>query len=264
MPAAPGQALQGMVDNALSATNARFVSLKKEHSQLLSRYYNLKIKCIKLQADQELSNLPPQHSSLDNHQTSPTSQGYNDMHSSLALSDSEGSQYHSPRGGNHLYHSEGSTSPHSGSYPESAKSNYSGGQNTYFSHNDRTQGAPNSATHPMSPGYISPGPTTATGAGQFSMGFSSPEPHQHPSYQQQHQQNHPGQQQQNQPNQQQQPAQEHPNPSPLKRRPSIVGSTFSSTDSQSMKTVTSTTSSEKRRQERIKANSEVRVRGRGS
>jgi len=30
-----------------------------------------------------------------------------------------------------------------------------------------------------------------------------------------------------------------------------------------MKTVTSTTSSEKRRQEKIKANSEIRVRGRG-
>jgi len=263
MPAAPGQALQGMIDNALSATNARFASLKKEHNQLLNRYYNLKIKCIKLQADQELSNLPPQHSSLDNHQTSPTSQGYNDMHSSLALSDSEGSQYHSPRGGNHLYHSEGSTSPHSGSYPESAKSNYSGGQNMYFSHNDRAQGAPNSAMHTVSPGYTSPGPTTATGGGQFSMGFSSPEPHQHPPYQQ-HQQNHLGQQQQNQPNQQQQPAQEHLNPPPIRRRPSIVGSTFSSTDSQSMKTVTSTTSSEKRRQEKIKASSEVRVRGRGS
>lgn len=133
----------------------------------------------------------------------------------------------------------------------------------YFSHNDRTQSAPNSAMHTVSPGYISPGPATATGGGQFSMGFSSPEPHQHPSYQQQHQQNHPGQQQQNQPNQQQQPAQEHPNPLPLRRRPSIVGSTFSSTDSQSMKTVTSTTSSEKRRQEKIKVNSEVRVRGRG-
>ncbi|KAG0634257.1 Hamartin protein-domain-containing protein [Tuber brumale] len=257
LPAAPGQGFQEMIDNALSATNARFSSLRNEHNQLLSRYYNLKIKCIKLQADQELSNLPPHHSSLEHHQTSPMSQGFNDLHSSLALSDSEGSRCHSPRGGNHLYHSEGSTSPHSGSYPESAKSNYSGGQNMYFLPNDRTQNiqtAPNSAMNTMSPGYISPGPATAMGGGQFSMGFGSPEPHQHPSYQQQHQRNYPGQQ----------PAQEHPNPPPLKRRPSIVGSTVSGADNQSMKTVTSTTSSEKRRQEKIKANSEVRVRGRGS
>jgi len=126
----------------------------------------------------------------------------------------------------------------------------------YFSPNDRaqnTQAAPNNAMHPMSPGYTSPGPATAMGGGQFSMGFGSPEPHQHPSYQQQHQRNHPGQQ----------PVQEHSNPPTLKRRPSIVGSTVSGADNQSMKTVTSTTSSEKRRQEKIKASSEVRVRGRG-
>ncbi|RPB04259.1 hypothetical protein L873DRAFT_1786498 [Choiromyces venosus 120613-1] len=270
MPTAPGQAFQGMIDNALSVANARLASLKKAHNQLLSRYYDLEIKYIELQADQEISNLPPRHSSLGSHQTSPMSQGYNDMHSSLVLSDSEGSQYHNPRGGNHHYHSEDSTSPHSGSYPESAKSNYSGGQNTYFSPSDRTQStqsAPNTAMHStgMSPGYIPPGPATTTGNGQFSMGFSSPDPHQHPSYQQ-HQQGHPGQQQQQktQLNQQQQPIQEHPNPPPLRHKSSIVGSTFSSTDSQSMKTVTSTTSSEKRRQEKIKANSEVRVRGRGS
>ena len=94
MPSAPGQAFQGMIDNVLSVAITRLASLKKGHNQLLSRYYDLEIKYIELQAGQEISALPARHgSSMDSHQASPQRSQYNDMHSPHTLSDSEGSQY---------------------------------------------------------------------------------------------------------------------------------------------------------------------------
>lgn len=231
MPSAPGQAFQGMIDNALSVANSRLASLKKAHNQLLSRYYDLEIKYIELQADQELSTLPVRHGSMDSHQSSPHQSQYNDMHSSHTLSDSEGSQYRAASRGGHnhshnRYHSEESLSQH----PNNHAGDYSG-QNMYFSPAERLQG-----NVFMSSGYTTSPPQSSSGSKYSGMGFLSPEP--------------------------QDPHRLGPGGT-LRHKPSIVGSTFSSSDSQSMRTVTSTTSSEKKRQEKIKASSEIRIRGRG-
>lgn len=240
-----GPAFQGMIDSALSVANSRLASLKKAHTQLLGKYTELEIKFIELQAQQELDNLPMNHGTQKNHR-SMSHRGYAETHGTHGESDGERSHYQGQRG--HLYHSEGSLSPHSASFSESTNSNYSGvgvGQSMHFPSPVQSQSAPPSATtNPISPGYMSPGSHSA-GNGKFSGGYlNSPVE----SSQQQNYSHH---------------SQDFPNPPPSRHVPSIVDSTLSSGDSQSMRTVTSTTSSEKRR-ETIKPQSEVRVRGRGS
>lgn len=238
-----GPAFQGMIDSALSVANSRLASLKKAHTQLLGKYTELEIRFIELQAQQELDNLPMNHGTQKGHRSMPQ-RGYAETHGAHGESDGERGHYQSQRG--HTYHSEGSLSPHSASFSESTNSNYSGvGQGMHFPSPVQSQSAPPSATtNPQSPGYMSPSSHSA-GNGKFSGGYlNSPvESSQQPNYSHH--------------------SQDFPNP-PLSRHvPSMVDSTLSSGDSQSMRTVTSTTSSEKRR-ETIKPQSEVRVRGRGS
>lgn len=232
-----------MIDSALSVANSRLASLKKAHTQLLGRYTELEIKFIELQAQQELNNLPMNHDTQKGHRAM-SQRGYAEMHGAHGESDGERSHYQSQRG--HHYHSEGSLSPHSASFSESINSNYSGvGQSMHFPSPVQSQSAPPSATtNPLSPGHMSSGSHSA-GNGKFSTGYvNSPIE----SSQQQHYSHH---------------SQDFPNQPPSRHVPSMVGSTPSSGDSQSVRTVTSTTSSEKRR-ETIKPQSEVRVRGRGS
>lgn len=230
-----------MIDNALSVANSRLASLKRAHNQLLGRYTELEIKYIELQAAQEIDNLPMHHGTQKGHH-SLSRQGYPDIHPPHVESDGERGHYQSQR--THHYHSEDSLSPHSASYSESTNSNYSGvGQSIHFPSSNQTQSAPTSAT--ANPGYISPGPHTSTGNGKFpgSGGFVSGAM----ESQQQHYSQH---------------SQDFSNSPPLRHKPSMVDSMVSSGDSQSMKTVTSSTSSEKRR-EKIKPQSEIRIRGRG-
>lgn len=232
-----------MIDNALSVANSRLASLKKAHTQLLGKYTELEIKFIELQAQQEINNLPVNHGTQKGHY-SMSHQGYADMHGTHGESDGERGHYQSQRG--HPYHSEESLGPHSASFSESTNSTYSGvGQSIHFPQPNQTQSAPPSATtNPLSPGYMSPGPHSSSGNSKFPGGYNSPVE----SPQQQGYSHHP---------------QDFPNPPPLRHKPSMVDSMVSSTDSQSMRTVTSTTSSEKRK-ETIKPQSEVRIRGRGS
>lgn len=229
-----------MIDNALSVANSRLTSLKKAHTQLLGKYTELEIKFIELQAQQELDNLPINHGTQKGHH-SISQRGYAEPHGTHGESDGERGHYQSQRG--HRYHSEGSLSPHSASFSESTNSNYSGiGQSMHFPSPVQSQSAPPSTTNPLSPGHVSPG-SQSTGNSKFSGGYS----------------NNPIES-----SQQQNYSQDFPNP-PSRHVSSIVDSTrtLSSGDSQSMRTVTSTTSSEKRR-ETIKPQSDVRVRGRGS
>lgn len=232
-----------MIDNALSVANSRLASLKKAHTQLLGKYTELEIKFIELQAQQEISNLPANHGSQKGHR-SMSQQGYADMHGTHGESDGERGHYQSQRG--NPYHSEESLSPHSASYSESTNSTYSAaGQSIHFP-SAQTQSAPPSATaNPLSPGYISPGPHSSTGNGKFPRVYTTSPVE---SSQQQNYSHH---------------SHDFPNPPPLRHKPSMVDSMVSSGDSQSMRTVTSTTSSEKRK-ETIKPQSEVRIRGRGS
>lgn len=231
-----------MIDKALTVANSRLTSLKKAHTQLLGKYTELEIKFIELQAQQELDNLPMNHGTQKAHH-SMSQRGYAEPHGTHGESDGERGHYQNQRG--HRYHSEGSLSPHSASFSESTNSNYSGvGQSVHFPSPAQSQSAPPSATtNPLSPGYVSPGSHSA-GNSKFSGGYlNSPIESAQQNYSHH--------------------SQDFPNPPSSRHVSSIVESTLSSGDSQSMRTVTSTTSSEKRR-ETIKPQSEVRVRGRGS
>lgn len=50
--------MQAIIDSALQASNQRLATLKKTHQALLHKYTELEIKYIELQATQELDNLP--------------------------------------------------------------------------------------------------------------------------------------------------------------------------------------------------------------
>src|SRR5437762_1231540 len=54
----PPPAFQSMIDSALAASASRLASLKKAHNHLLTRYTELEIKYIELQAANELDRLP--------------------------------------------------------------------------------------------------------------------------------------------------------------------------------------------------------------
>ncbi|KAI9801800.1 MAG: hypothetical protein M1825_003173 [Sarcosagium campestre] len=55
-------AFQTMLDSALSASNTRFERLKKVYNQLLSRYSELELRCMELQAEEELGGSPSSYS----------------------------------------------------------------------------------------------------------------------------------------------------------------------------------------------------------
>ncbi|KAF8421215.1 Hamartin protein-domain-containing protein [Tirmania nivea] len=54
----PGPGIQAMIDSALQASNQRLASLKRAHQALLHKYTDLEIRYIEVQASQELENLP--------------------------------------------------------------------------------------------------------------------------------------------------------------------------------------------------------------
>lgn len=57
-PQSPGAGMQAMIDSALQAANQRLASLKKAHQALLNKYTDLEIRYLELQAAQELDSLP--------------------------------------------------------------------------------------------------------------------------------------------------------------------------------------------------------------
>jgi len=217
MPTVPGPNFQGMIDNALSVANGRLATLRKAHNRLLQKYTELEIRCIELQASQEMSEVD-----------SPIgSQALNQCHDMHSPSESE-SNHPSQRDHNynqfqqHYAHSEDSMSPHS-SFTESSAFHGASGY-----------GSP--PNNPSSPGLMSAGfmPSKYSFGGQPSSNAMGVRPR-------------------------------------LRHQPSMPESLISynapmtvsafSDDGRSMKTVKSSTSSEKRA--KVAPKSDIRVRGRG-
>jgi solute carrier family 25 protein 16 len=227
MPQSPGPAFQGMIDTALQQANSKLASLKKAHHHLLQKYTELEIKHVELQAQHEMDAM-----------RSPTSSSH--MHSQYGdlSSDTEsphpqqhnGRSIHQYRKGQYQ-RSEDSMSPQSSFTDSPNPSNYSGMRDYMQS--------PSSLSGPTSPGNRPPKYSAA--------GHMSPEPVQRHEY--------------------------YDNRPQLRRQHSVpdsiatatIGSgsagTTISDDARSMRTVRSTTSSEKAA--KIKPQSEVRIRGRG-
>jgi hypothetical protein len=62
LPNSPSPGFQSMLDSALAASHSRFAHLKKAHNHLLTRYTELEMKLIELQASSEIQS-PPNSSS---------------------------------------------------------------------------------------------------------------------------------------------------------------------------------------------------------
>ncbi|KAI5785589.1 Hamartin protein-domain-containing protein [Peziza echinospora] len=67
-PSMPGPGIQAMIDSALQSSNQRIAALKKAHQILLTKYTELEIRYIELQANQELDYLPTSGHSGHNQQ----------------------------------------------------------------------------------------------------------------------------------------------------------------------------------------------------
>ncbi|RPB29353.1 hypothetical protein L211DRAFT_844351 [Terfezia boudieri ATCC MYA-4762] len=92
----PGPGIQAMIDSALQASNQRLASLKKAHHALLHKYTDLEVRYMELQASHELENLPihashvrdstfsSQHGDPDDHRPQTySSLGYHNHHQYL-------------------------------------------------------------------------------------------------------------------------------------------------------------------------------------
>ena len=221
-----------MIDNALSQANSRLANLKKAHNHLLQRYTELEIKYIELQASQELS---------FHHSSTAQSSGYPQFNDRDMASDGEPQQ----QNGRNIHHyqqqyqpSDDSMSPHS-SFTDSSNGGGAGaGTSGKYSGLREFSSAAGGSNYP--PKY-----SAATGM--------SPELLPPPSRQGYYDHD-------------QLPRHQ------LRHRPSVPESIAMTTvtahsgpgsdDARSMRTVRSATSSEKRK-EKIKPQSEIRIRGRG-
>jgi solute carrier family 25 protein 16 len=226
MPQSPGPAFQGMIDTALQQSNSKLASLKKAHHNLLQKYTELEIKHVELQAQHEMDAMRSPSSSSHMHSQ------YGDLSSDTESSHPQqhnGRTIHQYRKGQYQ-RSEDSMSPQS-SFTDSPNGNYSG-MRDYMS--------PSSLGGPMSPGSQPPKYTAA--------GHMSPEPIQRHEYY----------------DHRPQLRRQHSVPDSIATATIGSGSagTTISDDARSMRTVKSATSSEKAR-EKIKPQSDVRVRGRG-
>lgn len=247
-PPTPGPGIQVMIDQALVAANARFESLKKSHNMLFSRYTELEMKYLELQAIAELE------------QTSPSRATPARMHSD-SVSSRSGYNTRPEVESSASYHPELSYdrpfSPHREPlYSQQSESRGFSMVNDPDSSHHRFGPASPTATSEVSMSSYFPASTYSlspqNSSHQLQTKFSNlglgPNPGQGALAQQQQLQQ-------------------------LQRiqgggsTPSVNSASTEDgkdrDDARSVKTVKSTTSSERKKREVVKANSEIRVRGRG-
>ena len=245
-----GPGFQNMIDKALSQANARLASLKKAHNHLLQRYTELEIKYIELQASQELS---------FHHSSTTQSHGYSQFGERDMASDGEPQQ----QNGRSIHHYQQQQQQQQQQYHPSDDS-----MSPHSSFSDSSNGGGGGGGGGGGVGGAGAGPGgkysglrefgSGTGGSNYPPKYSaatgmSPELLPPPSRQE---------------------YRDHDQPPPhrLRHRPSVpdsiamttltVNSGPGSDDARSMRTVRSATSSEKRK-EKIKPQSEIRIRGRG-
>ena len=242
-PRPPGPGFQSILDSALAQSNSRLESLKKAHGHLLRKHTDLEIRFMELQAAHEMGNVGMHTPTSPKQYPSSSAYDHSDAeHAHSSLSHQGRSMSHTSH--RNYPHSEDSMSPVS-SYAES-----SGGQSHYSSgagmHNYHTGQSP-----PQSVANYNMSRNNTFGQDSIrEVDFPMP-----------------GQRHQlrNRPSATDSFAHSVRSASSAGHASSSAANTgmSASDDAQSLKTVTSATSSEKRRAEKVKATSEVRVRGRG-
>lgn len=93
----PAAGMQAMIDSALQAANQRLASLKKAHQALLNKYTDLEIRYLELQAAQELESLP---------RGSTRDSAFSSQHSDMLLADEYQLQSQNSLGFHPAYRSE--------------------------------------------------------------------------------------------------------------------------------------------------------------
>lgn len=128
MPASPGPGFQGMIDSALQVANKRLAALRKAHGQLISKYTELEIRYIELQAAAEAEGVSIPQASMAPQPSQSSLREYG-MHSSYGLSENEAGHQDIRRVPRRSQYqpSDDSMSPHS-SYTESSNETYHGNQ----------------------------------------------------------------------------------------------------------------------------------------
>lgn len=272
--------MQAMVDSALSQANQRLASLKKAHHNLVTKYTELEIKYIELQAGQEIENLPGNSSNNNNpnqnrdgNPHSHIGNHYND--NSFSPTEEHGyphrsHQMHSPHH-HHTFSEGGPTSP-----TDQSRNNHHHQNSPYFQPTSNSSHNSQQMMPPNSPGFgsmMSPHTPTYMNFNSIRYGTMSPTPppttpipptpiemQHHRDQQQQHRQSYSDLQFNDMYNRAHGPQ--------LKNMPSVPESMSMSmtNDSRSVKTTGSSqdsTAGERRKIEKTKPGTE-RVRGRGS
>lgn len=242
-PPTPGPAIQAMIDSALQAANARFESLKKSHNLLFNRYTELEMKYLELQAIAELEQAAPPRSTPSRMDSTISTRsggfgGRPEVESSAS--------YHPELSYDRPF------SPHrEAPYQSQAESRGFSINDSISSHHRFGPASPTATSEvsmgsyfPSSNFSLSPQSSTHQLQTKFSNLGLGPNPGQGPLAQQE---------------QLQQLQKLQASGSNVSTK---SGGSTEDGDNRSVKTVKSTTSSEKKRQA-VKATSEIRVRGRG-